>query len=184
MRAAYRRGRASRRFDIYKNEAPATAATSCASSPAASLHGPRFRCANGPILTAHSLGRIRSLLDERLAPPPPPAATPGVDDFLSGRSGYVAGKRGHALRAHDLLHDLAARIPARRRRSLAAAAQAAPRHRVLVVGIERTDVPNLMAEARAELQRSRHDVTIDVAPATARPRQVREPQHHPRSATT
>lgn len=165
MRAAYRRGRASRRFDIYKNEAPSTqdelrVLAGCL------LHGPRYRCANGPILSAHSLGRLRSLLDERLHPPPPPAATPGVDDFLSGRSGYVAGKRGQALRAHDLLHDLAARIPARRRRTLNAAAQAAPRHRVLVVGIERTDVPNLMAEARAELQRSRHDVTIDVAPAT------------------
>ncbi len=76
------------------------------------LHGPRFRCANGPILTAHSLGRLRSLLDERLALPPTPRGVAGVDDFLSGRSGYVAGKRGHLLHAHDLLHDLAA-LPAR-----------------------------------------------------------------------
>ncbi|WP_051221761.1 glycosyltransferase family 2 protein [Conexibacter woesei] len=165
MRAAYRRGRASRRFDIYKNAAPA-AGDELRVLAGCLLHGPRFRCANGPILSAHSLGRIRSLLDERLQPPPPPAATPGVDDFLSGRSGYVAGKRGHALRAHDLLHDLAARIPGRRRRAIAQATDAAPRHRVLVVGIERTDVPNLMTEARAELAASRHDVTIDVAPAT------------------
>ncbi|HWH93540.1 MAG TPA: hypothetical protein VNT03_06735, partial [Baekduia sp.] len=42
-----------------------------------------------------------------------------------------------------------------------------PRRRVLVVGVERLDVPNLMAAARAELLRSRHDVTIDVAPAVA-----------------
>ena len=52
-------------------------------------------------------------------------------------------------------------------RRLRSAARTAPRRRVLVVGIERRDVPNLMAQARAELLRSRHDVTIDVAPAAA-----------------
>jgi GT2 family glycosyltransferase len=182
-RAAYRRGRASRRFDVFKDTAPSPreelrVLAGCA------LHGPRFRCANGPILTAHSLGRlrslltedlepsgwathsigrIRSLLDERFALPPTPPAVAGVDDFLSGRSGYVAGKRGRLLRAHDALLDLAA-LPARVRR-LRTATAAAPRRRVLVVGIERRDVPNLMAETRTELLRSRHDVTIDIAPA-------------------
>jgi hypothetical protein len=124
-------------------------------------HGPRFRCANGPILTAHQLGRLRSLLDERLAPPAPQPATRGVDDFLSGRSGYVAGRRGRLLRAHDALHDLL-QLPARARRLRSAAARA-PRRRILVVGVERVDVPNLMAPTRAELLRSRHDVTVDVA---------------------
>jgi GT2 family glycosyltransferase len=163
-RAAYRRGRASRRFDVFKAPHPP------APEPREELrvlagcvaHGPRFCCANGPILTAHQLGRLRSLLDERLRLPAPPPATPGVDDFLSGRSGLVAGKRGKLLRAHDALLDLAA---APRRRALRAAAARPPRRRVLVVGVERTDVPNLMAEARAELRRSRHDVTLDVAPA-------------------
>jgi len=165
-RAAYRRGRASRRFDVYKAPHPP------APSPRAelrvlagcALHGPRFRCANGPILTAHSLGRIRSLLDERLSVPPPPPATPGVDDFLSGRSGLVAGRRGALLRAHDALLDVAAAAP-RRRRALRAAAARLPRRRVLVVGVVRTDVPNLAAAARAELARSRHDVTLDLAAA-------------------
>jgi GT2 family glycosyltransferase len=163
-RAAYRRGRASRRFDVFKGTAP---------SPRAELrvlagclaHGPRFRCANGPILSAHALGRMRSLLDERLQLPPAAPATPGVDDFLSGRSGYVAGRRGRMLRAHDVLHDLVA-LPARARRLRAAAARM-PRRRVLVVGVERRDVPNLMAGARAELLRSRHDVTVEVALAAA-----------------
>ena len=163
-RAAYRRGRASRRFDVFKGTAP-TLQQELRVLAGCALHGPRFRCANGPILTAHSLGRIRSLLDERLAIPPPPAATPGVDDFLSGRSGLVAGKRGALLRAHDALLDVAA--TARDRRRLRAATAAAPRRRVLVVGVERTDVPNLMAATRAELLRSRHDVTVDVAPAAA-----------------
>jgi len=163
-RAAYHRGRASRRFDVFKGTAPSPreelrVLAGCA------LHGPRFRCANGPILTAHSLGRLRSLLDERLALPPAKPAVAGVDDFLSGRSGFVAGKRGRLLRAQDALLDLAA-LPARARR-LRAAARAAPRRRVLVVGVERLDVRNLIAAARAELLRSRHDVTIDVAPAAA-----------------
>ncbi|MDX6702847.1 MAG: hypothetical protein QOF26_3073 [Baekduia sp.] len=162
-RAAYSRGRASRRFDVFKGTAPPPARELRVLAGCA-LHGPRFRCANGPILTAHSLGRIHSLLAERLAPPLAPAATAGVDDFLSGRSGYVAGKRGHLLRAHDALLDVAA-LPARGRR--ARAARRGPRRRVLVVGIERLDVPNLMAAARAELRRSRHDVTVEVAPAGA-----------------
>ena len=184
-RAAYRRGRASRRFDVFKGTAP-TPREELRVLAGCALHGPRFRCANGPILTAHSLGRLRSLLaeglepsgwaahlagrlrsllDERLALPPTPPAVTGVDDFLSGRSGYVAGKRGRLLRAHDALHDLAA-LPAKIRR-LRAATAAAPRRRVLVVGIERRDVPNLMDQARAELLRSRHAVTIDVVPAAA-----------------
>jgi GT2 family glycosyltransferase len=160
-RAAYGRGRASRRFDVFKGTAPspreeARVLAGCL------LHGPRFRCANGPILAAHSLGRLRSLLDERTALPPAPPATPGVDDFLSGRSGYVAGKRGRLLRAHDALLDLAdLRARARRTR----AARRAPRRRVLVVGIERHDVANLIPQARAELARSRHDVTVDIVPA-------------------
>ncbi len=160
-RAAYRRGRASRRFDVFKHTAPSPreelrVLAGCA------LHGPRFRCMNGPILTAHSLGRIRSLLDERISVPPPPPATPGVDDFLSGRSGLVAGKRGALLRAHDALLDVAA-LP--RGRALRAAAARLPRRRVLVVGVVRADVPNLAAAARAELARSRHDITVDLAAA-------------------
>jgi hypothetical protein len=47
------------------------------------LHGPRYRCANGPILSAHTLGRLR----RRCA-----LAAPGAEDFLSGRSGHVAGR--------------------------------------------------------------------------------------------
>jgi GT2 family glycosyltransferase len=164
-RAAYRRGRASRRFDVFKGTAP-TAGQELRWLAGCAAHGPRFRCANGPILTAHSLGRVRSLAAELLspAPPPPRPATAGVDDFLSGRSGYVAGRRAHVLRAHDAVHDLRALVPSRTRR-LRALAAATPRRRVLVVGVERRDVPNLMDEARAELERSRHDVTVDVAPA-------------------
>ena len=162
-RAAHARGRASRRFDVFKGGAPSAAAELRVLAGCV-LHGPRFRCANGPILTAHQLGRLRSLAAERLQPPPPAPARPGVDDFLSGASGLVAGKRGALLRAQDLAYDAAA-LPARPR--LARAAARLPRRRVLVVGVERRDVPNLMARTRAELLRSRHDVVVGVAPAGA-----------------
>jgi hypothetical protein len=85
-----------------------------------------------------------------------------VDDFLSGRSGYVAGRRAVVLRALDAAMDVAAWPASPRRRRAAAAAE---RRRVLVVGVERKDVPNLMAEARAELLRSKHEVAFDVAEA-------------------
>ncbi len=80
------------------------------------------------------------------------------DDFLSGTSGQVFGIRAtsRALVA-DALADalLLARLqPWRLRR----AARAWPRRRVLALGIERADVPNLMGRARRELLSSRHDV--------------------------
>ncbi|HWD85432.1 MAG TPA: hypothetical protein VG321_06750 [Solirubrobacteraceae bacterium] len=84
----------------------------------------------------------------------------GPDDFLSGASGYVAGRRRSTLaRLADMAWDLEA---VRRRASLREAAQTWPptRH-VLVLSILRSDVPNLLAEARTELERSRHDVRVE-----------------------
>ncbi len=46
-----------------------------------------------------------------------------------------------------------------------AARSAPPRRRVLVLGIERENVPGLMPQARAELARSRHDVELAIGPA-------------------
>ena len=80
------------------------------------------------------------------------------DDFVSGRSGYVAGIRATTRTiAADAALDaiaLARGEPWRLRR----AAREGPRRRVLALGVERTDQPNLLASARAELQRSRHEV--------------------------
>jgi hypothetical protein len=45
------------------------------------------------------------------------------------------------------------------------AARASPRRRVLALGIERTDVPNILAGAREELLRSHHDVRFASVPA-------------------
>jgi GT2 family glycosyltransferase len=143
-RAAWFRGRASRRFDGLKGASPSLAAelrvlTGCIA------HGPLRRCMNGPVLTAHSAGRLR----EALAPEPPPA-TPGVDDFLAGRSGTVGGRRDVLRRLADVALDAEA-LP---RRLRAAAGQ--ERRRILVVGIRRPG--RLMDEAVTELLRSRHEV--------------------------
>jgi hypothetical protein len=82
------------------------------------------------------------------------------DDFLSGTSGHVAGVRRTSLAIiSDLVADgrSAVRLqPLRLRR----AARAWPARRVLVLAVERAEVPNLLAAARSELLRSRHDVRV------------------------
>ena len=137
-RAARTRGRTARRFDVSLGEAPRLeqelrVLAGCV------VHGPRFRCAMGPIMAAHSLGRV----EEALRPTP---ATTG--DFLSGGSGTVGGRRA-ALRA------VADRVLDRAWRRGPAVSD--PR-RVLVLGIDR---PGMRMDAvLAELRRSRHDVEV------------------------
>jgi GT2 family glycosyltransferase len=155
-RAAYGRGQASRRFDVFKGTAPSVVQELRVLAGCV-VHGPRYACMNGPVLTAHSLGRLRAALA-------PPAGTSIAPDFLSGASGTVGGKRGALLRARDLWLDV--RAAPRRLRIQRAARQEPPRQRVLVLGIERPG--SLMPAARAELERSRHDVAIVTAPAGAR----------------
>lgn len=140
-RAARSRGRAARREDVVKGQAPSLAAE-LRTLAGTLLHGPRFRCANGPIMSAHQLGRIAELLR--------PAPAPGPDDFVAGRSGHVAGRRGTLLGVLDRTM-LWRRGP-----------QRGPARRVLAVGIERPG--SLMPAVRAELERSRHDVTLVTGP--------------------
>ncbi|MDX6720471.1 MAG: hypothetical protein QOJ63_2725, partial [Solirubrobacteraceae bacterium] len=59
--AAYRRGRASRRFDVFKGGAPPIARELRVLAGCAA-HVVRFRCPNGIVLAAHSLGRLRVAL--------------------------------------------------------------------------------------------------------------------------
>lgn len=82
------------------------------------------------------------------------------DDFLSGESGEVSGLRAtsKALSA-DALTD-AYELALLRRPRLRRAAARWPRRRVLVLAIERTDAPNLLARARRELLRTRHAVSF------------------------
>jgi GT2 family glycosyltransferase len=157
-RAAYARGRAGRRFDVFRGSAPALT-SELRTLAACAVHGPRFRCANGPVMTAHSAGRLAALLRGARGRA---ARAPG-DDFLSGHSGTVGGRRGVARALADRGLDALAVVSGRRRR-LARAAARGRRRRVLVLGLERRQLPGHMASARAELERSRHAVTVDVAP--------------------
>lgn len=84
--------------------------------------------------------------------------SPPADDFLSGTSGQVVGIRATsravlADAACDLM-SLMRLEPWRLRR----AARSWPRRRVLALGIERVDMPNILAAARTELQRSHHEL--------------------------
>ena len=92
-------------------------------------------------------------------------SAPPQDDFVSGTSGEVSGIRttAKAILA-DALDDATAFVRLQPYR-LGRAARTLPRRRVLVLAIERTDTPNLLAEAQAELMGSRHDVRIATAPA-------------------
>ena len=157
-RAAYHRGRQARRFDALSGTAPPLRAelrvlVGCLA------HGPRFRCAGGVTMSAHSLGRLRSAL---AGPPAPPPAGPGVDDFLSGASGTVGGARGGLRRARDAWLDAREALSGRRARLARAAARTPARRRVLVLGVERPGL--IMDAARAELARSRHEVEVHTAP--------------------
>jgi GT2 family glycosyltransferase len=168
-RAAYRRGQASRRFDEFKGTPPSLASELRVLAGCV-VHGPRRACMNGPVLTAHSVGRLRAALSATRAggPERPRFATPegssDAPDFLSGVSGTVAGKRGALLRARDAWLDV--REAPRRARLRRAARREPPRRRVLVLGVERPG--SLMDAARARLLESRHEVDVVTAPAGAR----------------
>jgi hypothetical protein len=82
-------------------------------------------------------------------------------DWASGESGIVGGVRlGVRTRVEDALLDARRWATLEPPRLQRAARHASPRRRVLAIGIEREDRPNLMAAARVELARSRHDVEI------------------------
>jgi GT2 family glycosyltransferase len=152
--AAYGRGRASRRFDRFKGSAPSLprelrVLAGCA------VHTVRYACPNGIVLAAHSLGRLSAALPRRPTAGAGPAGEPDPD-FLSGESGTVRGLRRPLRIAGDALLD--AESAARIRRLDRAARERPARRRVLVIGVERPG--RLMDRARAELHRTRHDVTM------------------------
>jgi GT2 family glycosyltransferase len=177
--AAFRRGAASRRFDVHQGRAP-TLPRELRVLAGCAVHTVRFACPSGIVQAAHSLGRLRAaveslvtrlgrgdaqgssrkrLLGRRFFEDPPPGepAAPSPDpDFLSGESGTVRGLRRPPLRALDAALDLEAR-PRLRRIDRASRERAEPgRRSVLVLGVERPG--RLMGALRAELHRTRHAV--------------------------
>lgn len=157
-RAARFRGRNLRLFDVQRGTAPGLG-EELRRLLGSLAHTVLRRCPTGLILAAHSLGRV----EQTLLPQPAPAR-PGLTDFLSGRSGHVAGKRAQLLRAADLLLDLV-RAPITAIEGLRAARL--PRRRVLVVAIAR-DLRDFDATIAPQLRSTRHDVELDVQPIDAR----------------
>ena len=155
-RAAWRRGRHSRRFDAAKGGAPGLPGE-LRTLAGCVWHAGRYRCGNGIVLTAQTAGRLR----EALAPVPPPSADP---DYLSGSSGTLG--RRDLLIAHVRDSAAAARDAALRRRLRRAAAHEPPRRRVLVLGVARPEHAADTTRLRRELERSRHDVDVRLAPGT------------------
>jgi hypothetical protein len=167
-RAAYRQGREARRHDVRIGK-PRSARAEMRIMVGCAWHTLRRRCAFGIVMGARAAGSLREALT---ASPPvagavsprdalPASSSAGSADFLSGMSGQVYGLRAttKALGA-DLLADVNALGRAQRWR-LQRASRSAPPRRVLALSVERADEPNLLAPAREELLRSRHDVCVD-----------------------
>ncbi|MCA1689738.1 MAG: glycosyltransferase [Actinobacteria bacterium] len=175
-RAAFRRGVEVRRSDTH------------APSPAAELrvlggcvwHAARRRCAYGLVSAAHSSGRVYAWARAwrpvgvggdagGSGAPGDPAAPAGAaeggraDDFLSGESGTVGGRRDLVRRAADAVLDLELAVRLR-----ACRGGGRPRRRVLVLTVVRPEHAGLRARAAAELRRSPHEVTLAACPPGGR----------------
>jgi GT2 family glycosyltransferase len=173
-RGAYVRGRAARRFDAWRGQAPAPSRE--LSTLAGSVgHVARYRCPAGLTMVAHSAGRLREALraqgaDEARDQPLDGAGAPGAeraDDFLSGTSGTVGGLDALLRGVRDELVDAGELASGRRLRLARAARHDPPRRRVLVLGIERPVHRELAVRAQAELRRSRHEIELHTAPPDA-----------------
>jgi GT2 family glycosyltransferase len=179
-KTALARGRAARRFDARRGCAPSLARelwtlTGCIG------HVVRRRCPLGLTMVAHSVGRVREALGERLqggggrangpdaagATGKAPSAEP-KEDFLSGASGTVGGVDAVRRELSDDALNAWEILSGRRARLALAALHAPPLQRVLVLGVERPERRDLASAIRAELLRSRHDVELHTCPADGR----------------
>jgi GT2 family glycosyltransferase len=159
-RAAYARGRASRRFDRWRGEAGGRVPSrrrELLTLGGCLGHVLRRRCPAGLVSVAHSAGRLRESLRGRSDSLHSGASQ---DDFLSGASGTVGGldaiRRGiqdEAVNAWEL-------ASGRRLRLEIAARRDPPRRKVLVLGVERPEHRALAQRIREELLRSRHEVEL------------------------
>jgi GT2 family glycosyltransferase len=154
-RAAFHRGRASRRYDAYKGVAPPLAAE-LRTLAGCAFHIVRRGCGVGLVLTALTAGRVR----EALAPGPVPPA-PGTPDYASGRSGTLSRTTAATGAARDLAAALGGLPQAARLRR---AARRSPRRRVLVLGVARPEHARDVARIARELRRSHHDVELHLEP--------------------
>ena len=158
-RAARARGRVARRRDEAAGRAPSLVRE--ARMLAGCLwHSARRLCMMGPVMAAHSLGRIEGALSR--SPLPSDPVLPGLNDFLAPGSGQAGGRRAILMGAIDRLLDLES-LP--RRRRLRGAGGSRTRRRVLVLTLWRSDAPTLVREIEAEAERSGHELEFVSAPA-------------------
>ncbi|MGA2320071.1 MAG: glycosyltransferase [Solirubrobacteraceae bacterium] len=183
-RTAHVRGRASRRLDARRGDAPSLGRELLTLAGCLG-HVLRRRCPAGLTMVAHSAGRLREGIRERLtalagrdarAASIPGAAhlgTPSghppengragqpsdVEDFLSGTSGTVGGLDALLRGARDEAVD-AFELASGRRLRLKLAARRGAERRVLVIGVERPERRMLAQRMRRELTSSRHQVEL------------------------
>jgi GT2 family glycosyltransferase len=152
-RASARRGAMSRNYDEFKGTAPSLA-FEFRGLAGAVWHTIRRRCANGPLMVAHGLGRIAAALRRA------PGSAPGDprDDFLSGESGTIGGRRDMLREFQDRGLDALA-LPARIRLALAAR-RVPPTREVLVLSAVRPERADTYEAALDELRRTRHTLTV------------------------
>jgi GT2 family glycosyltransferase len=162
---AYTRGRAARRFDASRGQAPPLA-TELATLAGCLGHVIRRRCPAGLTMAAHSAGRLRGGLRERAQGAHDQPAD--GEDFLSGTSGTVGGLDGLRRAASDEAVNAWELLSGRRLRLELAARHAPALQRVLVLGVERPQHRALAGAIRTELSRSRHDVELHTCPAQGR----------------
>ncbi len=186
-RTAHVRGRAARRFDARRSQQP-TFARELLTLAACAGHVVRRRCPAGLTMVAHSAGRVREALREKLtrraeaAGGRTEAAARGeaagrdaaagqdaaagrdaggaTDDFLSGTSGTVAGLDVVRRSIADEALDATELLSGRRLRLRRAARAHPPRRRVLVLGVVLEQRAALARAAHEELSRSRHAVEL------------------------
>jgi GT2 family glycosyltransferase len=175
-RAAYARGRASRRFDGWRGEAPSRGRELLTLGGCLG-HVLRRRCPAGLVSVAHSAGRLRESLRGQPDVRSPGTSTVTVavtnsangshageadprDDFLSGSSGAVGGVDAIRRGMRDEAVNIWELASGRRLRLDLAARRSPPRRRVLVLGVERPEHRVLAQGIRGELLRSRHRVEL------------------------
>jgi GT2 family glycosyltransferase len=168
-RVAHARGRAARRLDARRGQAPSVARELFTLGGCVG-HVVRRRCPAGLTMVAHSAGRVREGLLGRLlagAHAQPDAQPPG-EDFLSGTSGTVAGLGavGRAL-ADEAVNAWELASGRRLRLALAARGEPPPR-RVLVLGVERPEHAALARAMHDELSSSRHHLELHSSPPQGR----------------
>ncbi len=185
-RAQHARGRAARRFDAQRGQAPSLR-SELVTLAGCMWHVVRRRCPAGLTMVAHSAGRVREGMRERAgstgavvtaaemtgAGPASAGVTAadstgidrvGNDDFLSGTSGTVGGLDGVLRGVRDGAADAWEIASARRLRLDLAARHKPPLCSVLAIGVVRPEHATLAANIRAELLRSRHEVELRTCP--------------------